>query len=123
MKNSDQEKALLGKQIKKLREEKNLSQNQFAHKIGVYPQNIGKYEQGISVPSALLVKRMAEVFEVTVDTLLCGNGAASRVANLQHVELLRKIEKVDQMDEEDRKVIESVMDFALLKYSVKRLAS
>ena len=58
---------------------------------------------------------------VTTDSLLNENGLENRVTNVKNVELLRKIEQVDQMDEEDKKVIERVIDFALLKYSVKKL--
>lgn len=84
-------------------------------------QNIGKYEQGITVPSALVVKRMAQVFGVTADTLLNENGQESRVVNVKNVELLKKIEQVDKMEDEDKKAIERIIDFALLKYSVKKL--
>ena len=119
--NRDEEKILLGKKIRQFREEKNFSQNQLGRKIAVSPQNIGKYEQGITVPSALVVKRMAQVFGVTADTLLNENGQESRVVNVKNVELLKKIEQVDKMEDEDKKAIERIIDFALLKYSVKKL--
>ena len=35
--------------------------------------------------------------------------------------LLKKIEQVDKMDEEDKKAIERIIDFALFQYSVKKL--
>ena len=67
------------------------------------------------------ISALPQVLGVTTDSLLNENGLENRVTNVKNVELLRKIEQVDQMDEEDKKVIERVIDFALLKYSVKKL--
>ena len=57
----------------------------------------------------------------TTDTLLSENGLENRVTNVKNVELIRQIEQVDRMEEEDKKAIEKIVDFALFQYSVKKL--
>ena len=47
-----------------------LPQTEFAKKIGVSTPTVGFYENGNRVPDALTLKRIADVFEVSVDYLL-----------------------------------------------------
>lgn len=58
------------------------------------------------MPSALVVKRMAQVFRGDRRYALNENGMESKVENVQNVELLKKIEQVDKMEEEHKKVIQ-----------------
>lgn len=70
--------------------------------------------------SALVVKLMVQFFGVTADSLFNENGAESRVVDVSNVEMFKKIEQVAKMEEEDKKAIERLIDFALFKYSVKK---
>lgn len=56
--------------LKTLRKAKGLSQEELAERLHVVRQTISKWEQGLSVPDAALLVRMAEVLETTVGTLL-----------------------------------------------------
>ena len=65
---------MLGENIKALRKAKGLSQQELAERLHVVRQTVSKWEQGLSVPDADLLVRLAEALEVTVAELLAWKG-------------------------------------------------
>lgn len=61
---------MIGKRIKELRKEKNLSQSQLAGQIGVSQKAIDYWELGTKEPKASYIVKLAEFFEVSADYLL-----------------------------------------------------
>ena len=56
---------------KQLRKDKHLTQAQVAQRIGVTASTVSSYETDIRLPSYEVLVRIADVFGVTVDYLLC----------------------------------------------------
>ena len=56
--------------IKKLREEAGLTQEEFAEKIFVTRTAVSKWENGKSYPSVDSLKVISELFDVSIDTLI-----------------------------------------------------
>lgn len=54
----------------KLRKQRGLTQDAVAERLHVVRQTISKWEKGLSVPDADALRRLAELFEVPVGTLL-----------------------------------------------------
>ena len=63
---------MLSDNIKILRKKKGYSQETLAEQLHVVRQTISKWETGSSVPDAVMLDRMAELFEVPVSVLLGG---------------------------------------------------
>ena len=61
---------MLGEKIKKYREEKKMTQVEVAEVLGVKPATISKYEAGTLEPNIESLKKLAELFGVSVDELL-----------------------------------------------------
>jgi len=61
---------MLGENIKILRKNKGLTQEELATRLRVVRQTISKWEKGLSVPDAELLQRLAEELEVSVPQLL-----------------------------------------------------
>ncbi len=61
---------MLGEEIKKYREEKQMTQVEVADVLGVKPATISKYEAGTLEPNIESLKKLAELFGVSVDELL-----------------------------------------------------
>ena len=57
--------------LKQLRKDKHLTQAQVAQRIGVTASMVSSYETDIRLPSYEVLVRIADVFGVTVDYLLC----------------------------------------------------
>ncbi|MBE6776711.1 MAG: helix-turn-helix transcriptional regulator [Ruminococcaceae bacterium] len=60
----------INRQIKNLRKSKDITQEQLAEIVGVSPQAVSRWECGTTYPDILLLPRLAEVFNTTVDELL-----------------------------------------------------
>lgn len=60
----------LGERIKKYRTERGLTQAQLAGRLYLTPQAVSKWEKGLSVPDAEMLKSLAQALQVTPDMLL-----------------------------------------------------
>ena len=60
----------LGNKISSLRRGKGIKQEELAERLGVSPQAVSKWENDISCPDIMLLPKLADIFEVTVDELL-----------------------------------------------------
>ena len=114
----------LGAKIRKLRRTKNWSQAQFGMKIGVHEKNISRYENDKSIPSAGMLRKIADVLEVTVDYLLSNEDGnfVPAVTDIKDIELLECFIKADQLDEENRAVIKKMVHAFVVQNTVENLA-
>lgn len=96
----------LGERIKITRMKRKLSQTALAKAAEVHQKNISKYENDGVVPSALTLKAIADVLNVSTDYLL----GSDRADAIQDKELLAFLQEVDKMPDEMRKAITIVLD-------------
>ncbi|NYB73108.1 helix-turn-helix transcriptional regulator [Sedimentibacter hydroxybenzoicus DSM 7310] len=61
---------MFSENLKNLRKQKGLSQEELAERLHIVRQTVSKWEKGLSVPDADLLIRIAEIFEVSVSVLL-----------------------------------------------------
>lgn len=61
---------MLNENIKTYRKQKGYTQETLAQELNVVRQTVSKWEKGYSVPDAVMLERMAELFEVSVGDLL-----------------------------------------------------
>ena len=61
---------MLGEKIKLYREKKNMTQNEIAEILGVKATTVSKYEAGTLEPNIESIKKLSEIFEITIDELL-----------------------------------------------------
>lgn len=59
------------KNLKILRKEKNLNQQQLALLVGVSQQCISEWENGKIEPTLSYLWKLADIFEISVDELIC----------------------------------------------------
>lgn len=60
----------IGERIKLFREDRNMSQKDFAEKIGVSNSRVSNWEQGINRPDVDLLKKICEILNVSPSELL-----------------------------------------------------
>ena len=117
--------AVFGEILKRLRQEKTLSQQDLADLIGVHVRQISKYEMGTSLPTLERIRRMAEVLDVTADELVFGStkrrrSAAESIKNPMLAERLRTLEGMVSRDEL-RSVID-LLDAFIAKKQIDQIA-
>ena len=60
----------IARNIKRLRNERCLSQEQLADQLGVTRQTVSDWERGVSFPDLATLERIAQVFATSVDSLI-----------------------------------------------------
>lgn len=61
---------VIGKNLLRLRKGKNLTQDEVAERLGVSPQAVSKWENGISCPDIALLPDIAKIYGVMIDELM-----------------------------------------------------
>jgi transcriptional regulator with XRE-family HTH domain len=108
--------------IKRLRQDKNWSQDQLAQKIDVGRRFISAYETGKSLPSATTLQKLAEVFGVSIDYLL----SDEQTKNLASVPitdktLLEYFEEIQRMSPSDQQAIKTLLEAMIIKNKMAHL--
>jgi transcriptional regulator with XRE-family HTH domain len=112
----------LGKRIIQLRKQKNMSQTDLANMVGVSYAQIGRYEIKGAQPPAEVLKKIAGVLGTSVDYLVSGDSDEKARSTLNDAELLQQFKAVQQMDDEDKRVIKTMIDAFITKRKVQQLA-
>ena len=63
-------KFVIAKNIQKLRQEKGMTQLELAERLNYSDKTISKWERGESLPDVVVLKNVADLFEVTLDYLV-----------------------------------------------------
>lgn len=81
---------MLGKKIKLYRENKKMTQNEVAGILDVSPATISKYESDALEPNIESLKRLAELFEISVDELLNEEEKKFDISKINVLDILRE---------------------------------
>lgn len=88
------EQKKIGSFLKELRKEKEITQEQLAEILGVSGRTVSRWETGSNMPDISLLVALAEFFDVSIPEIINGE------------------RKSENMDEEVKKVAESLSDYA-----------
>lgn len=69
MKTVEKKRGTIGRNIKLLREERNLSQTQLAKKLWIDRTSLAGYEIGKRIPDIFMLCKIADIFDVSLDVL------------------------------------------------------
>lgn len=83
---------MFSENLKQLRKQKGLSQEELAIRLHVVRQTISKWEKGLSVPDADLLVKLSEILEVSVAELLGGHIENSEDRN----ELAEQLSRINE---------------------------
>ena len=114
--------SVLGERIRKLRRERNWSQEKLARKIGTIRRLISRYETSAGTPSTDTLKKLANTFGVSVDFLLADPAETLADMKVDDNEFLGYMAEIKKMDEFDKKVLKAMIEAMILKSKMKALA-
>ena len=105
-----------GEKIKKLRKEKNLTQNDLSKTINVHSRLLGKYELDQVKPTTDVIVKIARALKVSTDYLLFNEETESKPSiYIKDIELLELFEKLEKMKGKDKETIISVINAFITK--------
>jgi transcriptional regulator with XRE-family HTH domain len=95
----------IGDRIAHLRKVKGISQTELAASIKASREAIGKYERNEAMPSVETAKKIADVFEVTLDFLVDDSAQASFDKHT-----VKRLKDIEHLSQDDQKTLFSLMD-------------
>lgn len=84
---------MFNENLRNLRKQKGLSQEELAERLHVVRQTVSKWEKGLSIPDADLLIRIAEIFETSVSILLGDTVEPSENKNI----IAQKLEQLNAL--------------------------
>jgi transcriptional regulator with XRE-family HTH domain len=112
----------IGKKIKELRKRKDVSQEELGKMIGAHLTNVSRYERDQQVPSADVIKKLAEVFDVSADYLLFDNANDMATAKVKDKQVLKYLEKIEKLPQEDKDVVYAIIKALEIKNDVSKIS-
>ena len=112
-----------GERLKKLRRQKNLSQQEVADQLGMHFTNISRYERGLAGPSSETLKKLAEILSVSSGYLIEGTLEDGVQAHFEDRELLLQFQQVQELPEEDKATVKKLLNAFLFQKKVQNLSA
>jgi transcriptional regulator with XRE-family HTH domain len=109
----------VGLTIKKIREEKGLTQQQLAELIHMHRSNYSKVESGERDLSVEAVDKIARHFGMTIDQLLHFDGHLPAEVTIQDKTLLEQVRLIQELEPEEKNIIFKMIDTFLTKKKFK----
>ena len=116
--------ASFAKNLKRIRQEKKLTQDELGKMVGVHANHISRYERGDSSPSTETLLAFADALDVTIDELVVGNRKQEAMNSLNDIELIKLLKKIEVLDENGQQTVKSLIDAYIFKHEMQaRLVS
>lgn len=98
-----------GTRLKKERENKDISQEDFSKRLGVSRSSVGNYETNRNMPTVEILTKMADILECSIDYLLC----RSNIRNFDKSNIDFFTEQYPYITDEQKKQIYDFTRFVL----------
>lgn len=92
-------KIKIGEKIRLLRKKNDVTQDKLAYHLGVTPQAVSRWESGVCYPDMNYLPSIADYFSVTMDDLLCYNGAQKAAKVSEYLEQVESLLDRDRVGE------------------------
>lgn len=108
--------ASIGKNIKKIREQKGLMQKEVASTADMQASNYSKIESGQRDISVEALDKIAQLFGMTVDEIIHYEDSKKPTpVKVEDKTVTEKIQLISQLDEEDKNAVYRIIDGMLTK--------
>ena len=101
-----------------LRKERGLTQQALADRVECHVQQLKRYEAGSSQPTLEVIRKLATALSVTSDQLLFGKDERGPDDDLR-----LQFEAISRFDDDEKRVVRSVLEGMILKHEVRRWQS
>lgn len=101
--------------LAELRKQRGLTQAQLAERIGMHVVQLRRYEAGSSQPTLGVIRELSTALQVSADMLLFGKDERGPDDDLR-----LQFEAVSRFDEEEKRVVRSVLEGMILKHEARR---
>jgi len=112
--------AKFSENLKKLRVQKDISQEELAKAAGVHVTHISRYERGISAPSLDVAQKIAKKLDIFIDELVHGDSTAKMEQVIKDRDLLNMFKKAQILNDKQKDCMKEFLSAFLLKADVQK---
>ena len=111
-----------GSNLKQLRSEKGVSQEELSKKIGVHSNHLSRYERDLASPSIEVAKKLAEALDASLDQLVFG-GEQSVETSISDQELISLFKGIQNLSDKQKDTVKEFLSAFVLKNNLKQQLS
>ena len=108
-----------GQNIKKIREEKGMTQQQIAELIHMHRSNYSKIESGQREISVDALNKIAKYFGMTIDQIVNFDGAVPQEITVEDKTLMEQVKLIQELEPEEKNMVFKMADTFLTKKKFK----
>lgn len=108
-----------GERLRKLREERHLSQHELSQLVGIHLSQLSRIERGASFPSAETVLTLARALHTSTDALLRGENNGVQKLEIENVRLYERFRALETTGRDGQETVIKVIDAILAKERVE----
>ncbi len=109
----------IGSNIRALREQRDIKQQEIADLIGMHRSNYSKIENGQREISITALDKIAKFFNITIDQLIHMEGELPIEVQIEDKATAEQLKLMQQLDDEERSMIFKMIDSFLTKKKFK----
>lgn len=111
----------LGERLQDLRKEKGWTQNALADELGVHRRQLSRYENDVLQPPKKQLRRLAEIFQITIEELLHQDAREKLTRLIPDPELLQQFQEAALLEEEDRMAVKRILAALIMKRKMQEV--
>lgn len=113
-----------GARLRKIREERFLSQRQLAEGVGIETVQISRYERGIALPGADTLLDLATFLRIGAGEFLVSEEASNRTELPIHdISLLERFRDLEKLGRKDRQMIIDLIDVVIASRQIEQVTA
>lgn len=109
-----------GDNLKEARTKKGLSQGKLAELMQIHSAHISRYERNQTIPSVDVVKKFADILDVSADLLIYGTEDEKAKSKITDNELLTMFSKAQTLNDHDRDCVKSLIKAFLFQKDMQQ---
>ena len=109
----------IGQNIKKIREEKGLKQQQIAELVHMHRSNYSKVESGQREISVDALNKIANYFGVSIDQIVNFEGAVPKEITVEDKTLMEQVKMIQELEPDEKNMVFKMVDTFLTKKKFK----
>jgi transcriptional regulator with XRE-family HTH domain len=109
----------VGKNIKRLREDRGIKQNEIADLVGMHRSNYSKIENGQREISVAALDKIAAFFNITLDELVHLGEDIPKEVSIEDKTTVEQIKLIQELDQEEKNMVFKMIETFLTKKKFK----
>jgi len=111
---------MFAQNLKKIRNEQGISQEELAKKINIHSVQFSRYERGQTQPSIEIVEKIANALNVSIDLLVFGSNEKMAEQTIKDRELLTMFKKMQFLNKKQQETVKDFLSAFLLKLELQQ---